>query len=209
MCGRSQFLAVPGIEAHFGPVRVPPDVPGGWGVPPDVPGGWGVPPKMDDMVEEAVPGAVVPGIVRVPVGRVVSSFVWGFFDDGTGHNARVETAPIRPAWRESYTGARLVLPLAAFVEGNAWFRPDAGPALAVAGLYRRTGRGRRATMLTRPADATVAPFHDRMPVILPAALIDPWLAGDDADVLGVPSPPLRVEPIDPAAGRQLTFDEIA
>lgn len=187
MCGRSQFLAVPEIEAGFAPIRVG---------------------DVDNVVEEAVPGTLVPGIVRVSDERVVSSFVWSFFDDGTGHNARLETAPERPAWREAYAGARLVLPLAAFVEGRAWFRPAGGGALGVAGLYRRTAKGRRATMLTRPADATVSPFHDRMPVILPADLIDAWLAGDDSDVLAVPPPPLLAEPLDPGAGRQLTFDEL-
>jgi putative SOS response-associated peptidase YedK len=37
-------------------------------------------------------------------------------------------------------------------------------------------------MLTRPADDVVAPYHDRMPVVLPAGLVAPWLAGGPADV---------------------------
>jgi putative SOS response-associated peptidase YedK len=54
---------------------------------------------------------------------VISAFRWGFFEDNSGHNARLETAPSRPAWRDAYAGARLVLPLAAFVEGRAWLPP--------------------------------------------------------------------------------------
>ncbi len=129
------------------------------------------------LAEEAFPGSVVPGLVLPKGERVVSSFTWGFFDDGSGHNARLETAPDRPAWREAFTSARLVLPLARFVGGRAWFAGPSGAPLAVAGLYRITA-GRRATMLTRPADDVVAAFHDRMPVILPTDLIVPWLAGE-------------------------------
>jgi putative SOS response-associated peptidase YedK len=37
-------------------------------------------------------------------------------------------------------------------------------------------------MLTRPADDVVAPFHERMPVILPADLVAPWLGGEQVPV---------------------------
>ena len=158
MCGRSQFLRVPEIVEAFGPARVG---------------------DVTDVSEEAFPGSVVPAVVTHGTERVVSSFRWGFFDDNTGHNARLETAPSRPAWREAYAGNRLVLPLAAFVEGRAWFRPEAaGAPLAVAGLFRFAGDGRRrTTMLTRPAGPAVAPFHERMPVVLPAEMLDAWLGG--------------------------------
>jgi putative SOS response-associated peptidase YedK len=166
------------------------------------------------VAEEAFPKSVVPGLVLHKGERVVSSFSWAFFDDGTGHNARLETAPERPAWRDAYRSARLVLPLARFVEGRAWFADPAGRTLAVAGLFRlcRGGQAqpagpgalpgsggppRRATMLTRPADDVVAPFHERMPVILPADLVGPWLAGDAVplDRLLGESPPLVADPL--------------
>ncbi len=183
MCGRSQFRKVPEIIEDFGPA------------------------KVGDVVEaaladEAFPRSVVPGLVLHKGERVVSSFSWAFFDDGTGHNARLETASDRPAWRDAYASARLVLPLARFVEGRAWFSDPTGRPLAVAGLYRlgalpTGGPPRRATMLTRPADNVVAPFHERMPVILPPDLITPWLAGEAvslARLLGE-SPVLTAEPL--------------
>ena len=183
MCGRSQFRKVPEIIEEFGPARV------------------------GDVVEvaladEVFPRSVVPGLVLHKGERVVSSFSWAFFDDGTGHNARLETAADRPAWRDAYTSARLVLPLTRFVEGRAWFSDPTGRPLAVAGLYRlgalpAGGPPRRATMLTRPADDAVAPFHERMPVILPTDLIAPWLAGEPvplARLLGE-SPILTAEPL--------------
>lgn len=176
MCGRSQFLRVPEVVEAYGPARVG-----------DVIG----------VSEEAYPGAVVPAVVRQGADRVVSSFRWGFFEDDTGHNARLETAPARPAWREAYESARLVMPLRAFVEGRAWFRPEHGGSLAVAGLYRFAGDGRRrATMLTRPAGEAVAPFHERMPVVLPTEMLDAWLAGGGVPVVELLSLPvvLSVEP---------------
>jgi putative SOS response-associated peptidase YedK len=164
VCGRSQFRKVPEIIEEFGPARV------------------------GDVVDattavEAFPKSVVPGLVLHKGERVVSSFSWAFFDDGTGHNARLETAADRPAWRDAFASARVVLPLARFVEGRAWFADAGSATLAVAGLYRLGalpggGPPRRATMLTRPADAVVAPFHERMPVILPADLVAPWLGGE-------------------------------
>jgi putative SOS response-associated peptidase YedK len=168
VCGRSQFRKVPEIIEEFGPARVG-----------DV---------VDAAIaEEAFPKSVVPGLVLHKGERVVSSFSWAFFDDGTGHNARLETAADRPAWRDAYAAARVVLPVARFVEGQAWFSEAAGHTLAVAGLFRlgalpSGGPPRRATMLTRPADDVVAPFHERMPVILPADLIGPWLAGEPVPV---------------------------
>ena len=191
MCGRAQYLKVPEIIEEFGPARVG-----------DIADG--------AVADESFPRSVVPGVVLHRGERVVSSFSWAFFDDGTGHNARLETAADRPAWRDAYASARLVLPLARFVEGRAWFADRGGRPLAVAGLYRLgalpSGPGgpsgparppRRATMLTRPADAVVEPFHDRMPVVLPAELIGPWLAGEalSLDRLLAGSPALDVEPI--------------
>jgi putative SOS response-associated peptidase YedK len=177
VCGRSQFLRVPEIVEAFGPARVG---------------------DVDEtaLAEEAFPNSVVPGLVLHNGARVVSSFAWAFFADGTGHNARLETAPDRPAWRDAYASARLVLPLARFVEGRAWFSDPSGDPLAVAGLYR-LGGVRRATMLTRPAGDVVAAFHERMPVILPADLVEPWLAGEAVPVgrLLHHSPALDAEPI--------------
>ena len=111
MCGRSQFLRVPEIVEAFGPARVGDVVEAA-------------------LAEEAFPGSVVPGLVLHKEERVVSSFLWAFFDDGTGHNARLETAPERPAWREAYASARLVLPLGRFVEGRAWFADPSGATFA-------------------------------------------------------------------------------
>jgi putative SOS response-associated peptidase YedK len=193
VCGRSQFRKVPEIIEEFGPARVG-----------DV---------VDAAIaEEAFPKSVVPGLVLHKGERVVSSFSWAFFDDGTGHNARLETAADRPAWRDAFASARVVLPLARFVEGRAWFSGAADQTLAVAGLFRlgalpSGGPPRRATMLTRPADDVVAPFHERMPVILPVDLIGPWLAGEPAPLARLlgESPVLLAEPLSRPGPEQPTL----
>jgi len=56
----------------------------------------------------------------------------------------------------------------------------------------------------------VAPFHERMPVILPADLIGPWLAGEAVPVARLlgESPALAAEPLTrpgPPPPDQLTF----
>jgi putative SOS response-associated peptidase YedK len=193
VCGRSQFRKVPEIIEEFAPVRVGDIVDAA-------------------IAEEAFPKSVVPGLVLHKGERVISSFSWAFFDDGTGHNARLETATDRLAWRGAYASARVVLPLARFVEGRAWFAEENGATLAVAGLYRlgalpSGGPARRATMLTRPADPVVSPFHDRMPVILPAALIAPWLAGEPmpAGRLLTETPVLLAEPFSRPGPEQPTL----
>ena len=61
---------------------------------------------------------------------------------------------------------------------------------------------RSCTIITTSANETMAPIHDRMPVILPASAWAQWLdpANDDTAALGellVPAPPtlLRLTPV--------------
>ena len=52
------------------------------------------------------------------------------------------------------------------------------PVLYLAGLSRQERDGQlRFVILTRPACAPIRYIHDRMPVIFPPALHDPWLHG--------------------------------
>ena len=141
--------------------------------------------------EEAFPQSVVPGLVLHKGERVISSFSWAFFDDGTGHNARLETAADRPAWRDAYA-VRPARPPAGPLRRRTGLvrRPPPARPLAVAGLYRLgalprrrpTGRApaRPAGPRCSPGRPTTSwrPFHERMPVILPPDLIGPWLAGE-------------------------------
>ena len=53
-----------------------------------------------------------------------------------------------------------------------------GKNQALAGLSRQERDGKfHFVILTRPACASIRYIHDRMPVIFPPALHDPWLHG--------------------------------
>ena len=112
-------------------------------------------------------------------------------------NARSETAPTRPAFRDAFERRRCAVPADGFFEWAGakdarrpiWFHPPGGELLLLAGLYeswldpRSATKIRTFTILTTEANAIVAPVHDRMPVILPPDRVDEWLfvPAQDAD----------------------------
>ncbi len=122
--------------------------------------------------------------------RVLQPAVWGFAGDGhVSINARVETAHARPMFREAFWTARCGVAADGFFEWTGpknarqplWFhRPDRG-LFVFAGLWHdevdeASGEvTRRFTILTTRPNAVVAPYHDRMPVILDAASVGRWL----------------------------------
>ncbi len=104
-------------------------------------------------------------------------------------NARSESAPARPAFREAFEKRRCVVPADGFFEWSGtkearkpvWYHaPDDG-LLLFAGLYEswrnpQTDAWQRTfTILTTSANDVVEPVHDRMPVILAAERLDDWL----------------------------------
>lgn len=117
-------------------------------------------------------------------------------------NARCETVATKAAFKSDFRKHRLIVPMDGFyewapgVEGGPrtksgkpakrpFFvhRPDGEP-LAVAGIWsawrdREAGPDapwlHTASLITTDANATMAPVHDRMPVVLPKAMWDVWL----------------------------------
>lgn len=104
-------------------------------------------------------------------------------------NARSETADQKRAYADAFFARRCAVPVDGFYEWTGprndrrpvWFhRPDRS-IFAFAGLYqehmdRSTGEvQRRFTILTTTPNDVVAPYHDRMPVILPREDLDAWL----------------------------------
>jgi putative SOS response-associated peptidase YedK len=109
--------------------------------------------------------------------------LWGFpgFDKGRLLiNARAESVKDRPTFADSFAGRRCALPAAGFYE---WDRkkekviftlPDR-PILYLAGIYRPYGAEKRFVVLTREANASMEPVHDRMPLILSGEEVIPWV----------------------------------
>jgi len=165
-------------------------------------------------------------------------------------NARSETLAEKGAYKPAFTkGRRVLIPMDGFYEWKTltdrvtakgkpakqpmYIHRLDGEPLAVAGLWEawRDKAGgpdapwlHSATIITTAANETMAPIHDRMPVILPASAWSAWLdpANDDLESLGklmVPAPanlltlhpvstevnkvsnrgPELIEPVDPGA----------
>lgn len=104
-------------------------------------------------------------------------------------NARVETVHEKPAYRNAFARRRCLVLADGFYEWQAREdgkhpmrvqMPGAEP-FAFAGLWEVWERhGRRiesCTILTRAANAFIAPIHDRMPVILDEAGRGAWMDG--------------------------------
>ena len=118
--------------------------------------------------------------------RSVFPMKWGFrMDRQLLINARSETAAQKPTFRQSMQERRCLIPASAYFEWDhrtkpltkyRFALPDA-PLLWLAGLYRFEPDSRWPvfTVLTRPAAAAVADFHDRMPVLMPTQLHGQWL----------------------------------
>ena len=130
--------------------------------------------------------------------RVISHATWGLVNwwepsrrEGAKHiNARAETLESRRTYRDAFQATRCIVPADGFFEWVGadrsrrpfWFhRPDRG-VFAFAGLYVAARLPHEAaplttfSIVTTTANATVAPIHDRMPVILEDdAAIEEWL----------------------------------
>ena len=152
--------------------------------------------------------------------RVLSFERWGLVphwakDPAIGNrmiNARAETLATKPAFRDALKSRRCVVPADGFYEWRGhgaerrpylFRRPDA-KMIGIAGLYERwLGEGGEVvdscTLITTTANATLAPFHDRMPVILAPGDYGRWLdraAREPEELLSLlaPCPDAWLEP---------------
>ncbi len=106
-------------------------------------------------------------------------------------NARIETAPFRPTFRDAWRAGRAAVLADGFFEWEGpasarrptWFHlPGRARMLLAALVGPAPGGGMGFAVLTCPALPPVQALHDRMPVLLPPSVLDAWLAG--------PPPPL-------------------
>ena len=132
---------------------------------------------------EVFPSNMAPVITRH---GELTTMLWGFprFDGkGLMINARSETAAEKPMFRTPMQYGRCLIPASWYFEweqsGTAKIKHairTLEPVLYLAGLSRQERDGQlRFVILTRPACASIRYIHDRMPVIFPPALHDPWL----------------------------------
>jgi putative SOS response-associated peptidase YedK len=205
MCGRIS-LATPArvVAEHFG-LAAAPELAPRWNVAPGQP-------------------VAIVRVRRSDRERALELRRWGLVPPGSREpgagarlvNAREESAAELPAFRRAFRERRCLLPADGFYEWRTRGRrfrqpyriePAGGGLLALAGLYERWqgAEGERVdscTILTTRANATLAPLHDRMPVILPREAWDAWLDPDASDparlralLAASPPGPLEVHPV--------------
>jgi putative SOS response-associated peptidase YedK len=112
-------------------------------------------------------------------------------------NARAETVPSKPSFRNAFKQRRCVVPVNGFFE---WQKTDdgkiphyisaaKGDLLAFAGLYEQwrdpqqdedAATVNTFTIITTAANDFMTPLHDRMPLILNNSEIDVWLQADSS-----------------------------
>ena len=146
---------------------------------------------------EIRPTDVVPVIAPGRDGkRKVFPMGWGFRirEKSLLFNARVETASQKPTFREAWSRHRCIVPASWYYEwehlsdgngktrtgGKYRIRPRDSTAVWLCGLYRIEGGLPVFTVLTREPSDELRRIHGRMPLILPKALIDPWVFPDTA-----------------------------
>ncbi len=205
MCGRYMITSPFGAMAHLFEAELGP-------LGPDAP-------RLNVSPTETVPVAV-----SVEDGRFLVPMRWGFLpswyrtpaDRPLIINARAETLAEKPAFRQAARERRCLIPADGFYEWQGEkgaktayaIRPRNGGLIAFAGVWQDWGppEARIATcaIVTCAANATLAPIHDRMPVLIAPSDFALWLgeAGTGAARLMTPAPEdaLAVTPGGPPAG---------
>jgi putative SOS response-associated peptidase YedK len=140
--------------------------------------------------------------------------------DGNGIviNARVETLSKRPMFKNLVDRSRCVVPASAFYEwkdeeGNkkdkyAFKKPDS--LIYMAGLYdtvEQSGSRQMSmfgheqvmdicyTIITKEADSSVSPIHDRMPLIIEKCEIEDYLEGKSIEEISENKADLEIEAV--------------
>ncbi len=152
---------------------------------------------------EILPGDSAPGIIRregklIPIPAVFG--FPGFRGNSLILNARSETAGEKKTFAESLRERRIVLPASGFYEWGRdpektkyYFTVEPRPVIYLGGLYQLTEGVFRFVILTRAANETMAEIHDRMPVILGAEDVRPYLTEERAAraLIAAAAPPLQ------------------
>lgn len=127
--------------------------------------------------------------------------VWGFpgFDKNRViFNARSETALEKKMFSSSVLSRRCVIPARRFYEWDksknkvAFVRGDS-PVIYMAGFYDFRGGENRFVILTTGANASMAPVHDRMPLILEPDRLEEWVRNPDSTQAFLKSVPVELE----------------
>ena len=126
--------------------------------------------------------------------RAVFPMKWGFTGKTLLMNARVETAAVKPTFREAWKSHRCIVPASYYFEwehlidqngrkktGDKYaIQPQEDNTTWLCGLYRFEHNYPFFVILTREPGEQIRFIHDRMPLILPENLVNDWI-NPDAD----------------------------
>ena len=145
-------------------------------------------------IGEIFPGDTAPAVIQSK-GRIVpvpADFGFPGFQNGKLIiNARTETIADKPMFSESLRDRRVVLPADGFYEWTHmtgkkkekyYFRVDSQAVIYLCGIYKIVEGIPRFVIITRPANESMIEIHDRMPVIVEADQVRPYLTDYNAAV---------------------------
>ena len=141
-------------------------------------------PLLYALPQEIVPSRTAP-VIRCEgedlIGRNMTFGFSGYEKGKMLFNARSETAAEKITFKDSLLKRRCVMPAASFFEWNPekqkaeFFLPEK-QIMYLAGFYRKEEDGNHFVILTRDANSSVRPVHERMPLILKPEDIRPWIS---------------------------------
>ena len=124
--------------------------------------------------------------------RAVFPMKWGFTGKTLLMNARVETAAVKPTFKDAWASRRCIVPASYYFEwehlignngktktGDKYaIQPKGSSMTWLCGLYRFENDMPFFVILTREPGEQIRFIHDRMPLILPEHLVGEWINPD-------------------------------
>lgn len=165
-------------------------------------------PSVSFEPKEVFPSANVPIIASIENKIKPEFFVWGFPGFHKKEliiNARSETAAQKPTFKQAMLYRRCVVPSTGFYEWSHdsqkkkyKFNLPEQENLYMAGIWNEYEGEKHFVILTTAANQSMAPIHNRMPLILPKELIRSWINDTELALsfLAQIPPELRVENAD-------------
>ncbi|KNZ41509.1 SOS response-associated peptidase [Acetobacterium bakii] len=120
-------------------------------------------------------------IIREHQGKIeLDVMEWGYrnpFKKGLIINARSETVTEKKMFRDDFEQRRCLIPASGFYEWDQQkhqYLFDSDAILYLGGIYKPFEGKNKFVILTKAPNPMVLEVHDRMPVIIPADMMDSW-----------------------------------
>lgn len=155
---------------------------------------------------DIVPNQLIPAVINHNGENQLVCFRWGLIPSWSKDhliadkmiNARAETVDKKPSFKEAFRKRRCLIVADGFYEWSRegkrktpfYYYLKSGRPFGFAGLYEKwispdKKEINTCVIITTAANELIAPFHNRMPVILSNEQERFWLASDTDDVAGL------------------------